>query len=198
MRPDITPGKGRRKVPGKATPESLEKAALDYLARYAAPAAHLRRRLLHRVARSASVHGTDPEAGRRAVDALIARLVERRLLDDPAYARAKAESLFRRGGSARAIRARLAAKGVETTDIEAALAALAGLARDPNLAAALAFARRRRLGPYRAAEPNPEARTRDLAAFSRQGFDYETARRVVDTRDLADLEAEAGLGLSPE
>ena len=112
MSDDIAPRRGRRKVPAKATPETLKKAALGYLSRYAAPAGHLRRLLLARVARSVRAHGTDPAAGERAVEALIARLVERGLLDDAAYARAKADSLFRRGDSLHAIRGKLAAKGV--------------------------------------------------------------------------------------
>jgi regulatory protein len=57
---------GRRRGPRKATPAYLEKAALFYLERYAAPAEHLRRLLLAKVARSARFHGTDAEAGAAA------------------------------------------------------------------------------------------------------------------------------------
>ena len=63
-----------RRGPKKATPAYLKKAALFYLERYAAPAGHLRRLLLAKVARSARVHGTDPEDGAAAVEALIGRL----------------------------------------------------------------------------------------------------------------------------
>ena len=194
MSDDIAPRRGRRKVPAKATPEALKKAALGYLSRYATPAGHLRRLLLARVARSVRAHGTDPAAGERAVEALIARLVERDLLDDAAYARAKADSLFRRGDSLYAIGGKLAAKGVGRDDVEAALAALRERAGEPDLAAALAYARRRRLGPFRAAARRPDFRDRDLAALGRRGFDTATARRVVDARDVTELEAAAGAG----
>jgi regulatory protein len=184
----------RRRPPAKATPELLEKAAFAYLARYAAPAAHLARLLMVRVERSARIHGTDPEEGRRAIEALIRRFTERGLLNDDAYARARAASLFRRGESLYAIRRRLAVKGVGDTEIEAALDALSEEAAEPDLAAAIALARRRRLGPFRPAAERAERRDRDLAALSRRGFDLETARRVVDATDLAELEAEADLG----
>ncbi len=175
-----------------ATPENLERAAYTYLARYAAPAAHLRRILLARVARSARFHGTDPQAGAAAVEALVARLADLGLLDDTAYAQAMARRLARRGAALAGVRARLRAKGVGAEDAEAAIAALKEEAADPDLAAGLAFARRRRLGPFRPAAERPARRLKDLAARARQGFDVELARRVIDAQDLEELEAEAG------
>jgi regulatory protein len=175
-----------------ATPETLERAAYAYLARYAAPAGHLRRILLARVARSVRFHGTDPAAGAGAVEAILARLSAKGYLDDSAYARAIARRLFRRGTSRHAIRARLRAKGVGAADADAALAALRHDAADPDLAAALAFARRRRLGPFRPEAERDARRQRDLALFTRHGFALDLARRVVDARDLEDLAAEAG------
>lgn len=191
---------GRRRGPRKATAAYLEKAALFYLERYAAPAAHLRRLLLAKVARSARVHHTDPEAGVAAVDELIGRLTRAGLLDDAAYAAARARSLARRGASARGIRGRLLRKGVAPELIDQALAGLGEAAGEPELAAALTFARRRRLGPYRAAA-RAERRERDLAALGRQGFDLALARRVIDACDIGELEEEAGVtpgrGIAP-
>lgn len=185
-------GGKRRRGPAAATPESLERAAYAYLARYSAPAGHLRRILLARVARSARFHATDPAAGAAVVEAIVARLRDQGLLDDPAYAHATARRLLRRGAPRRAIGARLRAKGVGAEDAAAALAALRHEAADPDLAAGLAFARRRRLGPFRPEAERASRRLRDLAAFTRQGFAPDVARRVVDARDLEELEAEAG------
>lgn len=184
-RPDTASRRARRRAPAVATPESLERAAHNYLARYAAPAAHLRRILLARVARSARFHGTDPEAGAGLG-----------LLDDSAYALAMARRLARRGASLAGIRARMRAKGVGPKDAEAALAALKKDAADPDLAAGLAFARRRRLGPFRPAAEREARRLKDLAALARQGFALELARRVIDADDPQELEdeLEAGAG----
>lgn len=184
-------GARRRRQPAVATPETLERAAYAYLARYSAPAGHLRRILLARVARSARFHGTDRADGAATVEALVRRLSDKGYLDDAAYALAMARRLFRRGTSRHAIRARLRAKGVGAEDADAALAALAQDAADPDLAAALAFARRKRLGPFRPEADREGQRLRDLAALARQGFELDLARRVVDAQDLADLEAEA-------
>lgn len=182
----------KRRGPKKATPAYLEKAALFYLDRYAAPAGHLRRLLLAKVTRSARVHGTDPQDGAAAVEALIGRLTRAGLLDDAAYAAARTRSLRRRGASAFGIRGKLAGKGVAPELIEHALAAADQESDQPELAAALAFARRRRLGPHRPAAARADHRDRDLAALGRQGYAWETARKVIDAEDLAVLAEEAG------
>ncbi|MEE8505667.1 MAG: RecX family transcriptional regulator [Kiloniellales bacterium] len=183
----------RRRGPRKATPDYLRNAALYYLGRYESSAAHLRRLLLAKVDRSARFHGTERAAGAACVEGLIAGFLEGGLLDDARYAEGRALVLYRRGNSARAIRAGLALKGVDAELIEQALAKLAAQAADPELAAALAYARRRRLGPYRSPAARPAARERDLASLGRRGFAYALARRVIEARDTRELEAEAGL-----
>ncbi len=200
---DRTPDK--RRGPHKATPKYLRNSALYYLERYASSSGHLRRLLLAKVARSARAHGADPEIGPEidpeagaevgevAVEALIAELLGAGLLDDARYAGERARVLHRRGASARAIRAALLAKEIEADDIERALAGLREEAAEPELAAALAYARRRRLGPYRDPAARKSRREKDLAALGRQGFGYDLARRVIETNDLAELEDAAGV-----
>ena len=137
------------------------------------------------------MHGTDREEGRAAVERVIARLAGLGLLDDARYARERVRGLLARGTSAAMIRARLGAKALPREQIDQALAEQAGGA-DSELRAALRYAQRRRLGPFRP-EGRAERRERDLAALGRQGFDYETARRVIDSDDPASLESELGL-----
>ena len=74
----------RRRPPRKATPRYLENAALHYLERFATSAENLRRVLMRKVDRSARAHGTDPDEGAAAVEALIERFVRAGLLDDDA------------------------------------------------------------------------------------------------------------------
>lgn len=185
-------GQRHRRAAKKATPKYLENVALWYLQRFAASAESMRRVLMRRVADSARAHDTDRAEGAAMVEDIVARFRRSGLLDDRAYAAGRALSLHRRGVSEQGIRARLRAKGVEREEIEAAVAGLAEEAAEPDLAAAVSYARRRRIGPYRTRGDRGDLRERDLAALARQGFDYDTARRVIDARDVAELEAEAG------
>lgn len=178
------------RAPKKATAKHLENVALWYLQRFAASADSLRRVLLRRVEKSARAHDTDRAEGAALIEDIVARFRRSGLLDDRAYAQGRTLSLHRRGVPARGIRARLRAKGVDTEDIDAALAALDDETAEPDFAAAIAYARRRRIGPYRKQADRAESRERDLAALARQGFDYGIARRVIEADNAAALEAE--------
>jgi regulatory protein len=80
----------------------------------------------------------------------------------------------------RRIAAGLAAKGIAAEERAAALDSLRETAPDPDLAAACAFARRRRLGPYRR---GPGDRARELGAFARAGFARREAEAVLACAD---------------
>jgi len=158
----------------------IENWALSYLGRYASAAENLRQVLRRRVRRRA---GGDAEAAAEAyrlIDALVARYSAAGLLDDAAYAAGRARRGIAQGRSLRRIAAGLAAKGVGAADTAIALAALRDGGGDPELAAACAFARRRRLGPFRTA---PAERQRELAAFARAGFTRRTAEAVLACAD---------------
>jgi regulatory protein len=169
------------------TPQRLENIALHYLERFSASTESLRRVLLRRVERSAQEHGTDREEAAGWVNALVERYVTSGMLNDAVFAEAKAASLHRRGGSTRMIRQKLAAKGVGADDIDHALDERREAGDgEPDLEAALALCRRRRLGPCRPAEKRAEMRDKDLAALGRAGFDYATARAAVDRQEEED------------
>jgi regulatory protein len=164
-----------RKPPRKVTPAYLQRAALSYLERYASSAENLRRVLRRKVAQRCRLRDEDPAEFHETIDGVVARALRAGLLDDTRYAEARVASLRRRGGSARAIQAKLAQKGVARDTVAAALE---GEPED-EVAAAHALARRRRVGPYRPGERAPY-RDKDLAVLARAGFSYGIARDVID------------------
>ena len=176
----IEPGRDAAPIDG----ELIEQWALRYLDRFASSAANLRRVLQRRARRHGGGEAAAPAAP--LIDALVARYVAAGVVDDAAYAASRARTRLARGQSLRTIRAGLAAKGIGAQDAAAAIGALRDAASDPDLAAAAAFARRRRLGPYRRA---PAERGRELAAFARAGFDRRTAEAVLGCDDAAALAA---------
>jgi regulatory protein len=179
---------------------ALEAAALAYLERYATSAENLRRVLLrrlrtdaHRRERAGEVGAAPDPQLREVIDELITRYTSARLLDDEAFARARATSLTRKGTSARAIQAKLQQRGVSTPDIRRALDSLDegedGAAGRRELAAATETARRRKLGPFRAdPEARKERRMHDIAALVRRGFSIDVARKVVGSSRDDDVE----------
>lgn len=161
----------------------LQEAALAHLARFAATEAGLRRVLARRVdrwARAAEAEGQEDVARRAAAAKAAAATVAQRMVaqgavDDAAFAESRARRLLRTGRSRRAALAHLREKGV---DAETAAAALPE-GEEAELAAALAFCRRRRIGPFATAEATPEARLKALGALARAGFGRDVAGRAL-------------------
>jgi regulatory protein len=167
-------------------PRLLDQWAVAYLARYSSSAENLRRVLVRRLRRR-SQGGTD--VANRAmplIDVLLEAYRRAGLLDDAAYAAQRVASLNLRGESLARIRARLAANGVDNAIATQALSELREERADPDLVAACAFARRRRLGPYRREAADL---ARELAAFDRAGFSRRVASQVLACDDINAAEA---------
>jgi len=178
----------------KPDEQRLFNRAVFYLGRFAASERHLADVLRRKALREAAAHDMPSSQVDAMIEAVLARLRGAGYLDDDRYAAAKARSLAGRGRSQAAIRATLARKGVGRETATAAVAGLREEGPDPELAAAVALARRRRLGPWRASEERAAARQRDLGVLARAGFPADVARRVLDAASedelLEDLAAE--------
>jgi regulatory protein len=85
------------------------------------------------------------------------------------------------------IRGTLLAQGLAKADIEAALSGLAEELGNVDVAAAAAYARRRRLGPWRPENERGAWRERDMMRLARAGFNYSLARTIVDAASADDL-----------
>ncbi len=65
------------------------------------------------------------------------------------------------------------------------------LAETEAVAAALRFARRRLLGPFAMAAPDPKARQKALAAMVRAGHRFTLAQAIIDRQPGSDIDIES-------
>jgi regulatory protein len=156
------------------TRQKLEQLALAYLNRFDVSENKLKKHL----AMKARKAGADAEADGWIAE-LVARYRSSGLLDDGRFARRLTEQLTARGKSSRAIAQKLAARGVPGELADEVLTARRQDDPGAELAAAQAYVRRRRLGPYRSAEKRDLYRHKDLAALARQGFSFDIARQAL-------------------
>ena len=157
---------------------------MHYLERFSSSAANLRRVLERKMRRRVPADGEMPPNAGAMIDAVIAKAIAQGWIDDAAYAAQKARSLHRRGASLRTIRQTLGLKGVETDDQADALERLQEEKGAPlDRAAALALARRRKLGPFRRPEDREAQRDRDMAVLGRAGFPYDLVRKIIMATD---------------
>jgi regulatory protein len=161
--------------PRPVTPAYLERAAMAYLERYSSSGENLRRILTRKIQRRCRERGEDPEGFLPLIDDTLRKLATSGLVDDVRYAESRVATLRRRGGSTRAIAAKLASKGIGAEVARDAIAAHEG----DDVEAARALARRRRLGPHRIRDRDAH-RDKDIASLARAGFSLRVARAVVD------------------
>jgi regulatory protein len=172
-----------RKKPRRLEPKHLKDIALEYLAKFAASSAKLKQVLKRRIELSARAHEDDPAPMLSEMDRLLVDLIAKGILNDATFAEMKTKSLARRGGSQRKIEASLAASGVSRADTAQAMEKLREDEPDAEMAAALAFAKRRRLGVFRAkTDDSPERRRKDLGSMARAGFRMDVAKKALEGR----------------
>ncbi len=167
-----------RRNPRPLDAPRLEELALAYVARFATSAAkldgYLRRKLRER--------GWDGE-GAAPVAEIVARFVAAGYIDDAVFARARTGSLLRRGYGVRRIGQALDAAGI-AEDVRAEVRAAPAEQRR----AALALARKRRIGPFGPDGADRAVREKQLAAMLRAGHPLDSARELVNAPSIAAAE----------
>ena len=168
--------KYERKVPKPLTAASLDWFALRYVERFATTRAKLRRYLQDKLReRGWAGDGVAP------IDAVVERLAGLGYVDDRAFGEAKARGLERRGFGVRRVTQALTAAGLEP-DLRTEI----GETVDGE-AAAIAYARRKKLGPFAVSEAGPELQRKQFAAMVRAGHPFDVVKRVLNARSEAEL-----------
>jgi len=154
-------------------PPPLDQAGLDALAlRYVERFATTRARLADYLRRKVRERGWDGDPA--DPEAIAQNMADRGYIDDRGYGEARAAAMARRGLGARRVADALRHAGVAGDDAEAIVPDVEARAVE----AAIAFARRRRIGPFAAAAADREQREKHIAAMMRAGHPPGLARRL--------------------
>ncbi|MFL9841380.1 regulatory protein RecX [Sphingomonas sp. ST-64] len=161
----------------------LDRASLDRLAlRYVERFATTRGKLTAYLARKIRERGWDGEPA--DPQAIAERFAELGYINDRLYAESKAAAMARRGLGARRVGEALRHAGIEGDDAEAVAPQVEERAEET----ALAFARRRRIGPYATAVADREAIAKQVAAMVRAGHSPALAWRIARMEPDADVD----------
>lgn len=158
--------------------ESLDRLALRYVEKYQTTRAKLEAYLTRKI-RERGCEGTDVDPAAAA-----SRMADLGYVNDRAFAEAKARSMARRGLGARRIAQALYEAGIDTDDAAALQPEIEAKAID----AALAFARRKRIGPFAPMCPDRIQGDRQIAQMVRAGHEFGLAQRVVNMAPNTNLE----------
>ena len=158
----------------------LNELALRYVGRFATTRAKLRSYLSRKIRERGWDGAREPNLARIAE-----RFAEQGYINDAAYALAKSEALTGRGYGKRRVLEKLRAAGVEEDD-----GAKAREHADAEaVAAALRFAKRRRIGPFAGQMlRDPKEREKALGAMVRAGHGFGLARAIIALAPGADID----------
>lgn len=139
---------------------ALERLALRYVERYATTRGRLTQYLARKIRERGWAEGPDADPA-----GLAEKLAGLGYIDDRAFAESRATAMGRRGLGARRVGQALRHAGIDAEDAEAIAPVI-----DADVAtSALAFARRKRIGPYAREVPDPKGREKQVAAMVRAG-----------------------------
>ncbi|MDI2112279.1 regulatory protein RecX [Commensalibacter nepenthis] len=175
----------------------LQEYAMAYLARYNNTEKGLIRVLkakLRRWALKSEQEGIDQskidngiQQGLQQIPQIIAKVKKIGIVDDCSYTEYKMNSLIRSGRSQKAIQNKLLQKGVAFEVIQSVLGQYQD--QDTELLAALVYARKRRIGPFRRVdrEVTHESKQKEQSSFARGGFSFVMVDKVL-SMELAEAE----------
>lgn len=168
----------RSPLPPLSAPD-LDRLALRYVERFATTRGRLGDYLRRKIRERGWEGAAPPDPA-----GVAQRMADRGYVDDRLYAEAKAGALGRRGMGARRVAQALRQAGVEEDDA----ASVAPIVAADAPASALAFARRRRIGPFAREAADRAQQQKQLAAMLRAGHPMALSRRIIDMNPGEDFD----------
>jgi regulatory protein len=160
--------------PKPLDPTRLNELALSYVARFATSGAKVERYLARKLREREWEGESGPD-----ISGIVQRLRELGYVDDAAYAASRSRNLLRRGFGPRRVSQALNEAGIDAEIREQVRAGDAAERR-----AALALARKRRLGPFGPPHTDRPQREKQIAAMLRAGHRLDSAREMVDAATI--------------
>jgi regulatory protein len=170
---------GSSRPPPPLDSKRLQELALRYVGKYATTRAKLRSYLSRKLRERGWNGEREPD-----LEALAERFAELGYVDDAAYALNKSRALSGRGYGKRRVVEKLKLAGVADDDSREAL----DDADAQAAAAALRYAKRRRLGPFALKAVNRVDREKGIASMVRAGHSYAISRMVIGLDPGTDID----------
>ncbi len=167
------------------TPKSLRRSAMNYVERYECSISGFISVLRRKIYQSSLLHKINVEELYEEIPSIVQEFQNNNWSNDERFAENRARALFRDGASLQAIRFKLIEKGIPANLAEQTIETLADETElsksDIDLAAAISYAQKRRIGPFRLNNDAEENKDKDLGALARRGFSFEIASKVLST-----------------
>ena len=168
-----------KKKPLKVTVEEMRNFSLAYVEKYAPSKQQLRTYLLKKYLKT-----TIPNVKKRditdLIDIILSDLEKNKFINDKFYSDSKAKSMIQRGSSINKIRTYLIGKGIDNEFIKDTVSKIQDENSDQDFFSAIKICKKKRIGPARTEDNRPLFYKKDISLLARNGFDFETSKKVMD------------------
>ncbi len=168
-----------RKKTLKVTVEEMRNFAFAYVEKYAPSKQQLKTYLLKKYLKS-SVPNVKKQDVTDLIDIVLSDLEKNKFVNDRFYSESKAKSMIQRGNSINKIRNYLIGKGINSEFIKETLEKINNENSDQDFFSAIKLCKKKRIGPARTENNRPLFYKKDISLLARNGFDFETSKKVMD------------------
>ena len=161
------------------TVSEIRDFSLKYIEKYAPSKQQLRTYLLKKYLKSGS---TNMKKGnyQNLIDIVLSDLEQSKFINDKFYSETKAKSMIRRGNSINKIRSYLIAKGIRDDFIKETVNKIQDENSDQDFFSAIKICKKKRIGPARVNDNRALFYKKDISLLARNGFDFETSKKIMD------------------
>ena len=168
-----------RKKTLKVTVEEMRNFAFAYVEKYAPSKQQLKTYLLKKYLKT-SVPSVKKQDVTNLVDIVLFDLEKNKFINDKFYSESKAKSMIQRGNSINKIRNYLLGKGINSKFIKETIENINDENSDQDFFSAIKLCKKKRIGPTRSEDNRPIFYKKDISLLARNGFDFETSKKVMD------------------
>ncbi len=168
-----------RKKTLELTVEEMKNFALTYVEKYAPSKQQIKTYLLKKYLK-ASVPNVKKQDITNLIDIVLSDLEESKFVNDKFYSDSKAKSMIQRGNSINKIRSYLIGKGIKDEFIKDTVNKIQDQNSDQDFFSAIKICKKKRIGPARTEDNRPLFYKKDISVLARNGFDFETSKKVMD------------------
>ena len=165
----------------ETTVEEMRNFAFTYVEKYAPSKQQLKTYLLKKYLKS-SVPNVKKKDVTDLIDIVLSDLEKNKFINDKFYSESKAKSMIQRGSSINKIRSYLIGKGINDRFITDTVNNIRDQNSDQDFFSAIKICKKKRIGPARTEDNRPLFYKKDISLLARNGFDFETSKKVMDIK----------------
>ena len=165
----------------EVTVDEMRNFAFSYVEKYAPSKQQLKTYLLKKYFKS-SVSNVKKQDIKNLIDIVLSDLEKNRFINDKFYSESKAKSMIQRGSSINKIRNYLIMKGIKDEFIKETVSKIKDENTDQDFFSAIKICKKKRIGPARTDDNRSLFYKKDISLLARNGFDFETSKKVMDIK----------------